>query len=180
MDDVTSLTAEAARDFSGSFSSFGCQRGRSDPEDITCSVLVSVGGMSTGDASERCVADVVLLGDMPAGVAAVGGAPGVHVNQSAPSFFRFGLEDVDSLEDVDRGRPACVVDASIASTEKYDVVHPTLCRPSELHQVERRERGSTMTPRLCVSGVTFAGNVGAAARAPVRLVAEAPGPLGAL
>jgi hypothetical protein len=58
-------------------------------------------------AGEHCLANAVLLGCIPAGFAAVGGVPGIHVDHHASSFFRFGTQDRHELG------PARVVNASV-------------------------------------------------------------------
>lgn len=68
-----------------------------------------MGNIPTGLTSKLCLADAVLGGCEVTHLAAVRGVPGIDVNHSAPSFFRFGVEDVDE------GCPARVVDRSVES-----------------------------------------------------------------
>ena len=104
---VTSLTAEAASLFSRSSMFFSREKGQSSPENVPRRLFICLGTVAAGLADEQWLADAVLVGGVPAGFAPVGGVPGVHVNDSPPSLFRFGLEDVDE------GRPARVMDGSI-------------------------------------------------------------------
>src|SRR5271156_5928072 len=118
---VTSLTVEAA-------SFFSCRvgmMGQSGPQDVACGVFVCRGAMRASLAGEFRLCDAVLACCVPTGFAAVGGVPGVDLNPSPPSLFRFGAQYRDELT------PASVTDRS---------VEPGL-RPSPIGQVAPRVGG---------------------------------------
>src|SRR5277367_69783 len=100
---VTSLTVEAA-------SFFSCRvgmMGQSGPQDVACGVFVCRGAMRASLAGEFRLCDAVLACCVPTGFAAVGGVPGVDLNPSPPSLFRFGAQYRDELT------PASVTDRSV-------------------------------------------------------------------
>ena len=86
---MTSLAAEAASFFSHSL---GRVKGQSSPQDVACGVLISVGSVATRLAHERRLGDAIISPCVPAGFTAVGGVPGVHFEQAAPSVLRFGAQ----------------------------------------------------------------------------------------
>lgn len=73
------------------------QMGQPSPENIESSVDVSVSGVSTALTSKLCLGDAVVLGCVPAGVAALGRVLGVHCDHGPPSVFRFGSQDRQEL-----------------------------------------------------------------------------------
>jgi hypothetical protein len=100
---VTSLTAGA-----GSF--FSCRvgmMGQSGPQDVACGVFVCRCAVRASPAGEFRLRDAVLARYVPTGFAAVGGVPGVDLNPSPPSLFRFGAQYRDELT------PASVTDRSV-------------------------------------------------------------------
>jgi hypothetical protein len=82
-------------------------KGQPAPEDIASGVFVCLGGMTTVLATKLRLANAILRCRAPASFAAVGGVPGVDVNQGAPSIFRFGTQNRDELT------PARVTNTSI-------------------------------------------------------------------
>ena len=102
---VTSLTAEAA-------SFFSCRvgmMGQSGPQDVACGVFVCRCGVTAALAGEFRLRDAVRARCVPAALAPVGGVPGVDLNPSPPSLFRFGAQYRDELA------PASVTDRSVES-----------------------------------------------------------------
>jgi hypothetical protein len=65
-------------------------KGQSSPQDVACSVFVGLGAMSAQLADELCLADTVPGCCVSTVLAAVGGVPGVDLDQYTPSVFRFG------------------------------------------------------------------------------------------
>jgi hypothetical protein len=102
---MTSLAAEAASFFPRCL--FGCEKGQSGPEDVASDVLVGVRAVAAGPATERRLADAVLLRCVTTAATAVGSAPGIDGEHCASSFFRFGSQDRDE------GSPARVGDAFV-------------------------------------------------------------------
>ena len=100
---VTSLTAEAA-------SFFSCRvgmMGQSGPQDVACGVFVCRCGVTAALAGEFRLRDAVRARCVPAALTPVGGVPGVDLNPSPPSLFRFGAQYRDELT------PASVTDRSV-------------------------------------------------------------------
>ena len=85
---VISPTAGAA----GFFSRGLRVKGQSSPEEVACGVFVSLGAMRASLTFERRLGDAILRRCVTTGFAAVGGVPGVDLNQRAPSIFRFGAQ----------------------------------------------------------------------------------------
>ena len=85
---VTSLTGGAASFFSRCVSVVG----QSSPQDVACGVFVSVGAVTAPLAGEHRLGDAVLSCGVTADLAAVGGVPGVDLNECASSVFRFGAQ----------------------------------------------------------------------------------------
>jgi hypothetical protein len=118
---VTSLTAKAASFFSCHLGMMG----QSGPQDVACGVFICRCGVTTALAGEFRLRDTVLARYVPTGFATVGGVPGVDLNPSPPSLFRFGAQYRDELT------PASVT---------YRSVKPGL-RPSPIRQVVPRVGG---------------------------------------
>ena len=100
---MTSLTAEAA-------SFFSCRvgmMGQSGPQDVACGVFVCRCGVTAALAGEFRLCDAVLVRCVPAALTPVGGVPGIDLNPSPPSLFRFGAQYRDELT------PASVTDRTV-------------------------------------------------------------------
>ena len=86
---MTSLTAEAASFFSRSA---GCVTGQSSPQDVACGMFVGPSGVTTALADEFRLVNAILACRVSAGLAAIGGVPGIDLDQCASSVFRFGAQ----------------------------------------------------------------------------------------
>ena len=99
--------------------------GQSGPQDVACGVFVCRGAMRASLAGEFRLRDTVRARYVPTSFAAVGGVPGVDLNPSPPSLFRFSAQYRDELA------PASVTDRT---------VEPRL-RPSPIREVVPRVGG---------------------------------------
>ena len=99
--------------------------GQSGPQDVACGVFICRCAVTAALAGELRLRDAVRARHVPTGFAAVGGVPGVDLNPSPPSLFRFSAQYRDELT------PASVTNRS---------VEPRL-RPSPVGQVAPRGDG---------------------------------------
>ena len=85
---VTSLTAEAASFFSRRLG----VKGQSSPQDVACGMFVGLSGVTAALADEFRLGNAILACRVSAGLAAIGGVPGIDLDQCASSVFRFGAQ----------------------------------------------------------------------------------------
>ena len=102
---MTSLTGDSASFFSRSVR----VKGQSSPQDVACSVFVSLRSVTTCLTGEHSLVDAVPSCCVTTVLAAIGGVLGVDLDPPASSVFRFGAQNRDELP------PRSVTNASVES-----------------------------------------------------------------